>query len=51
MLLILLIILILVFGGYGMSPINSYGAVGYSPVLLLVLLVIVLVMFGGLRLR
>lgn len=50
--LIFLLVLILIFGGYGFSPYNSYGNLGWSPVAaLLVALLIYVLFFGGFRLR
>ncbi len=44
--LIILLVLLLLFGGWGFSPYNTYGARGYSPVLLIAVVLIVFLLLG-----
>ena len=49
MLLAILIVLLLCFGGFGISPYNTYGCYGWSPVCLIFIVLIVPFFLGRFR--
>jgi hypothetical protein len=49
MLIIILLVLLLCFGGFGISPYNRWGGYGYSPVMLILVIIMVLYLLGSFR--